>query len=261
MTASETRPRYFPRILHIDEVGSTNAEAMQLAQYGEMGPVWIRAARQTEGRGRSGRQWASEPGNLFASLLMRLRSPARAYQLSLVAGVAVVEAIRNAVAFEPDADVRLKWPNDILVGDAKTGGILVESSTVPETADSPGGFVAVVGIGVNLVSHPQGLDRPVTHLGAHGSAPPAHLLLEVIGASVNRWVETWAEGEGFDAVRTAWLQAAHPIGERMSINTGAGVVDGEFRGIDAEGALLLHLPGAGERRFTYGDVTLPDRGQ
>lgn len=257
MTAPETRPKFFPRILHIDEVGSTNAEALRLAQYGEMGPVWIRAARQTEGKGRSGRQWASEPGNLFASLLMRLNSPARAYQLSLVAGVAVIEAIRNAVAFAPGEDVRLKWPNDILVGTAKAGGILVESTMVAETPQSLGGFVAVVGIGLNLASHPQGLDRPVTHLGAHGTAPPPHLLLEVIGASMNNWVGVWAEGEGFEAVRSAWLQSAHPIGERMTINTGSGVVDGEFRGIDAEGALLLHVAGAGERHFTFGDVTLP----
>ena len=108
MANPETRPKYFPRILHIDEVGSTNVEAMRLAMFGETGPVWIRAIRQTEGKGRSGRQWMSEPGNLFASLLMRLTAPApKAYQLSLVTGVAVIEAVREAVQFASDTEYAL----------------------------------------------------------------------------------------------------------------------------------------------------------
>lgn len=258
MANPETRPTYFPRILHIDEVGSTNAEAMRLAMFGETGPVWIRASRQTEGKGRSGRPWMSEPGNLFASLLMRLTAPApKAYQLSLVTGVAVIEAVREAVQFAPETDLRLKWPNDILVNGAKAGGILVESSSVPDTPQAPGGLAAVVGVGLNLVSHPDDLGRPVTHLGAHGSVPPAHILLEHIGASLNHWTGVWAEGDGFSAVGEAWLQSAHPIGERMSVNTGSGAVEGGFAGIDAEGALLLDVVGRGRQRFTFGDVTLP----
>ena len=99
------------------------------------------------------------PGNLFASFVTTLDCPpAKAGQLSLVAGVAVIDAIRRA------GDVpglRLKWPNDILVGTAKTGGILVESTSRPRAA----GTVAVIGIGLNLVSAP---DRP--------RAEPRHFL-------------------------------------------------------------------------------------
>jgi BirA family biotin operon repressor/biotin-[acetyl-CoA-carboxylase] ligase len=257
MANPETRPKYFPRILHIDEVGSTNVEAMRLAMFGETGPVWIRAIRQTEGKGRSGRQWMSESGNLFASLLMRLTAPApKAYQLSLVTGVAVIEAVREAVQFASNTEIRLKWPNDLLINGAKAGGILVESSIVPDTDQSPGGLAAVVGIGLNLVSHPDDLGRPVTHLEAHGDVPPAHILLENIGASLNHWTGVWAEGDGFPAVREAWLQSAHPIGERMSVNAGNSPVEGGFAGIDAEGALLLDVANHGQQRFTFGDVSL-----
>jgi BirA family biotin operon repressor/biotin-[acetyl-CoA-carboxylase] ligase len=173
-----------------------------------------------------------------------------------VTGVAVIEAVREAVQFASDTDIRLKWPNDLLVNGAKAGGILVESSIVPDTDQSPGGLVAVVGIGLNLVSHPDDLGRPVTHLEAHGSVPPAHILLEHIGASLNHWCGVWAEGAGFPAVREAWLQSAHPIGERMSVNAGSSPIEGGFAGVDTEGALLLDVADYDQQRFTFGDVSL-----
>ena len=88
------------------------------------------ARRQTQGRGRSGRHWASEPGNLYASLLQRLACPqSDVHQLSLLAGVAVVEAIAAAAGAQPIAGLRLKWPNDVLIGGAKCAGILPESQS------------------------------------------------------------------------------------------------------------------------------------
>src|SRR5215472_12224070 len=100
-----------------DEIDSTNTEAMRRAVAGERGPLWIAARRQTRGRGRSGRHWLSEPGNLYASLLITLEcQPGVAQQLSLVAGVAVVDAIRTAAGGlgKPEG-LRLKWPNDVLI--------------------------------------------------------------------------------------------------------------------------------------------------
>ncbi len=81
------------RILALDHVDSTNAEAFRLAAAGEPGPLWITAATQSAGKGRSGRAWGSEPGNLFASLLLTVSMPQpKAYQLSLVAGIATLDA-------------------------------------------------------------------------------------------------------------------------------------------------------------------------
>ena len=117
------------RILHLRETGSTNADAMRLALKGEDLPLWVIADRQTAGRGRAGRTWTSPPGNLYASLAFCCEAPIeQAGQLSLIAGISLIDAIRTNTELAPDAGLRLKWPNDVLVGLSKVGGILVEST-------------------------------------------------------------------------------------------------------------------------------------
>lgn len=239
----------FTHVERLTVVDSTNAEALRRAQAGERGPLWIVADVQTAGRGRSGRSWASEAGNLHASLLFSLALPQpMAYQLALVAGVAVFDALESALHPAP-AGLRLKWPNDILIEDAKTGGILIESSM------AGGLLVAVIGIGLNVATAPLLPDRPTTYLAAHGRAPEPRLLLESIADQMGIWRAAWDQGRGFAAVREAWLNRALPIGERLSINTGSDRVLGTFAGLDPEGALLLESGGR-VRRFTFGDVSL-----
>lgn len=239
-------------VVTFSTLDSTNAEAMRRALAGERGPLWIVADRQTGGRGRSGRSWVSGTGSLHASLLTVLPvSAPEAAQLSLVAGVAVVDAIRAAMALEENAALRLKWPNDILIGRAKAGGILVESSVVP------GGLAAVIGIGINVKTHPGGLDRPATHLGAHGAAPDPATLQSCLGDSLARWLEVWDAGKGFYAIREAWLARGGPVGERLTVNTGQGPVEGVFRGLAPDGALLIGDQNGAEQRYSFGDVTLP----
>ena len=238
------------RVARLDAVDSTNTEAMRRAQAGERGPLWIVADTQSAGRGRSGRSWSSETGNLHASLLLTLALPQpQAHQLALVAGVALFDAISPAIG-PPPAGLRLKWPNDILIDGDKTGGILIESSM------GAGGLTAVIGIGLNVAAAPAGLDRPATHLAAHGASPGARgLLLDALMDTLAVWLAAWDEGRGFAAVREAWLNRAHPIGERMGINTGTEHVAGTFQGLDPDGALLIDAGGS-VRRFTFGDVSL-----
>jgi BirA family transcriptional regulator, biotin operon repressor / biotin---[acetyl-CoA-carboxylase] ligase len=220
---------------------------------------WIRptprqcAERQSAGKGRSGRSWTSEAGNLYASLLITLEAPApKAYQLSLVAGVAVYDAVAALLA--DHALMKLKWPNDILLASEKAGGILIESTVLQGSAPNPL-LAAVIGIGVNVASHPLDLERPVTSLAAHGVTIGPEALLLRIAESAEGWLSIWNAGEGFSRVREAWLTRAHPIGERMSINTGSERVAGTFEGLDCEGGLLIDA-GAGIRRFAFGDVSL-----
>ena len=239
------------RLLHLAETESTNWEAMRRALAGERGPLWVLADRQTAGRGRSGRTWASAPGNLFASLLIETGCPpAMAGQLSLVAGVAAVDAIGKAGS--PVPGLRLKWPNDILIGSAKAGGILVESSV----RDPGQGLQAVIGVGLNLASAPPGLEQSATYLAAHGLTLSPRETLCFLAGTMDAWLKTWNEGEGFAAIRASWLERAGAVGEPLTVHAAEGPVEGRFAGLDEEGALVIAVEGGGERRFTYGDVTL-----
>lgn len=255
-SAADLPPRY--RLLHLADVDSTNAEAMRRGLAGETGPLWVLADRQSAGRGRSGRTWTSAPGNLFASLLVSPACPvAKVGELSLVAGVAAIDAIRKG-GLSPDAGLRLKWPNDILIGPAKTGGILVESST----RAGGRGLLAVVGIGLNLASAPAELGGAATNLTAHGWTLSPGETLCLLAEAMDVWLKTWDDAAGFARVRQAWLKRAGAAGEPLTVHAAEGPVHGRFVGLAADGALLIVGPGGEERCFTFGDVSLsstPDR--
>ena len=238
------------RTVLLDAAGSTNREAFDRAKAGEAGPLWVVARRQTEGRGRNGRPWASEPGNLYASLLLRLAHPANVQQLALVAGVAVLEAIVTAAREAPIKDLRLKWPNDVLIAGAKCAGILCESQS------SAGERVVVIGIGINLKSHPLGIGRAATDLAAHGLNLTPQAMLASLDAAMARWLAAWDGGAGFAYVRAAWLAAAGGAGESLTVNTGAEEIAGTFVDLDPGGGLVLRDGGGALRTLTFGDVTL-----
>jgi BirA family biotin operon repressor/biotin-[acetyl-CoA-carboxylase] ligase len=211
-----------------------------LAREGAPEGLWLRAERQTGGRGRQGRDWHSPSGNLYASTLVRLRpgDPAAA-TLALVAAVALQEVIS---AYAPVHQVLIKWPNDLLVEGEKLSGILLER------ADD----AVVIGIGVNLASHPEGLDRPVTSLATLiGAAPHPATFLETLADSFARWLGRW-RGEGLASVRSKWLAAAHPIGTALATSAGEGL----FEGLDETGALRLRLADGASHVIHAGDVFL-----
>jgi BirA family biotin operon repressor/biotin-[acetyl-CoA-carboxylase] ligase len=240
------------RRITLEEAGSTNTEAFKRASTGEAGPLWIVARRQTQGRGRSGRHWVSEPGNLYASLLTRLAcSQSVAHQLSLLAGVAVAEAIA-AAAGGAIAGLRLKWPNDVLIGEAKCAGILPESHSVGRAAE----LTVVIGIGINLASHPPGLGRAATDLGAHGISIAPEAMLDLLDAAMQRWLAAWDCGQGFAQVRAAWLARGGRLGESLTVDTGRERIAGTFLDLDPDGALILRDALGQQRRLTFGDVTL-----
>ena len=236
----------------LDAVDSTNSEAQRRAAGGESGPLWIRAKRQSSGRGRSGRTWLSPPGNLYATLLFRPDCAAdQLHHLSLVAGLAVHDAARTSlVAAGKDQAVRLKWPNDVMVDTAKLAGILVESSIFN------GVTVAAVGIGMNVTVAPQVGGRDVTSLHERGATISAQDALEILDETVFRHLATWQHGAGFARIRELWLERTFPPGQSMAINTPDGPVQGTFHSIDEEGALLLRESSGTVRRFHFGDVVV-----
>ena len=237
-----------PPVEAYDELDSTNAEARRRAEAGDGGPVWITAKRQTSGRGRRGRAWSTETGNLAATLLTTTElAPAEAAQFSFVAALAAADLAETCMG--PGA-ARLKWPNDVLVFGRKAVGILVESGALAD-----GRLWLAIGVGVNLAGAPSGLERPATAFAAHMAGPPPTPLeaLDVLANRFEVWREVWA-AKGFAAIAAAWTARAHGLGERCEAHLANGTLWGVAEGLDPDGALRLRLDGGAVERITAGDV-------
>jgi BirA family biotin operon repressor/biotin-[acetyl-CoA-carboxylase] ligase len=229
----------------VAETGSTNDDLASLAREGAPEGVWLRAVRQSGGRGRQGREWHSPPGNLYASTLVRLRpADPPAPTLALVAAVALHE-VASAFAVVGLA-IEIKWPNDLVVAGAKLSGILLE-----RVDDS-----IVIGFGVNLADHPDDIPRPAINMGMLGGAPDPGRFLEALASSFERWVGRW-RSEGLEPIRERWLACAHPIGTALSTHMPSGArVEGLFDGLDESGALRLRLADGTRHVLHAGDVFL-----
>ncbi|ATY34418.1 biotin--[acetyl-CoA-carboxylase] ligase [Sphingomonas psychrotolerans] len=216
---------------------------LELARSGAAEGLWLRAERQTGGRGRQGRAWASPEGNLFVSTVVRVRpGEPPAATLALVAAVALEETVSTFLRL---GGVVIKWPNDLLLDGAKLSGILLER------ADD----AVVIGFGVNLAHYPTDLDRPATSLAAHGAAPDPGIFAETLAESFARWLSRWRDG--IAPVRDRWLARAHPIDTALTARLADGsAVDGLFGGLDAQGALILRLADGTTRVIHAGDVFL-----
>jgi BirA family transcriptional regulator, biotin operon repressor / biotin---[acetyl-CoA-carboxylase] ligase len=234
----------------LDRVDSTNDEVRRMAEAGAEPGLVVLAGEQTGGRGRHGRAWASPPGNLYASVLLRVDGPlAASAQLSFVAGLALADALeRHAPG---DLDLRLKWPNDVLIARAKVAGILLESAG---TANGPGPRCVVVGTGVNIASYPEGTPYPATSLAAGGFAAitPRALLASYLGA-LDRWLAQWRDA-GFAEVLAAWRARGVGLGEKIRLRLDREELLGRFVDVTPSGALLLDLDGGGRREIAAGDV-------
>ncbi len=222
---------------------------MQRARSGDPGRLWITAERQSGGRGRNGRIWTSEPGNLFASLLLiDPAPPARAAELGFVTSLALALALRDILGGDPA--LKIKWPNDILYDGAKLAGVLLESVALPH------GLACVAGIGVNCGSHPDGTLYPATDLSAAAGRDIApRLVLEALARTMAQQLDVWLQGPGFAAIRAGWLALAAGLGSPISVARTNETIEGVFETIDAMGRLVLRQP-AGERLIDAGDVFL-----
>ncbi len=229
--------------------GSTNADLAARARQGEPAGIVLATDHQVAGRGRLGRTWTAPAGSSIAmSVLLRPeRDPATWTWLPLLAGLAVADSLR-AVAGVPAV---LKWPNDVLVDDAKVCGILAER------VDSPAGPACVLGLGINV------------HLGADELPVPTATSLAVLRpgqrfvraeimatvlATLALLYHRWEDG--LDAELAAdYLARSGTIGRSVRVLTGDGSsVTGDAVGVDAEGRLRVRTP-AGVQTFAAGDVT------
>jgi BirA family transcriptional regulator, biotin operon repressor / biotin---[acetyl-CoA-carboxylase] ligase len=227
-------------VVALHSVGSTNDEAARLAEVGAPEGTVVWAREQTGGRGRRGRSWASPVGNLYTSTIVRPDCPAaRATELGFVAALAVADMV------PPDRELRLKWPNDVLVGGGKVAGILPESSI---GADGRAEHV-ILGIGVNVGFAPSlpEMRYPGACLGG-----TVEMALGTLAAALARRLAQWRR-DGFEPVRAEWLAKAGPLGLEVDVKLGDELVRGRFAGMDREGALLLDTV-SGPRRIVAGEL-------
>jgi BirA family biotin operon repressor/biotin-[acetyl-CoA-carboxylase] ligase len=238
------------RLIHFAEIDSTNAEAMRCAAKGERGPIWFWADRQIRGRGRLGRDWVSEKGNLYATLLIALAvKPPVAAGLSLVASLAVLNTFKTYL--RPTPRLQLKWPNDVLLEGKKAAGILVESTLQSDL------MIFAIGCGLNLRHAPSLTRYGATTLADQGVVVPPGAALETLAAEIDRLLLQWDAGAGFVALKTQWLQFAKCLGQHVSLTTAGETIEGYFEGLGENGSLLLRNQ-AGVHEFHAGEISFAD---
>lgn len=238
------------RLIELGDTGSTNTEALAAFDEGDPGHLWITAARQLAGRGRRDRSWVSEPGNLYASLL--LVDPAPAAQLGtlpLLVALALHTAIEKTTGGSGGA-LRIKWPNDLLLGGRKLSGILLESRK-----DKAGRLGVVIGCGVNCAHFPTGnAAYAATSLVACGYAVTPAQLFGDFAAMLDRMLSHWLNEGSFLPFRRQWLDAAAGLGAPIRVDMGSQILEGVFDDLDAGGYLIVRRPDGSRQRIVAGDL-------
>jgi BirA family transcriptional regulator, biotin operon repressor / biotin---[acetyl-CoA-carboxylase] ligase len=240
------------RELHwYEEIGSTNDVAKDLAEAGAEDGEVVVAEAQTAGRGRRGREWVSPPRkNLYFSVVLRPDlPPARAPELTMVASIAICDALRQA-----GVEAGIKWPNDVLASGKKIAGILTELAAEPDRV-----HWVVIGVGVNVNARTEDFppalrDQATSILVERGEPAPRALFAAACLTTLETWLDRHAE-EGFEAIRQAWRGRNVTLGREVVVRTDEREIAGTAEDIDEHGALLVH-DRSGVHRVIAGDVML-----
>ena len=239
------------KFLEYDSLGSTNAKAEELFAAGEAAPFWVRADTQTEGRGRRGRAWSSPKGNFYGTACYAFDgTPQDAAKLSFVAAIATAQALS---AYTLTAQPSLKWPNDVLLDGRKVAGLLLEAK--------PGRVF--IGIGVNLVSHPEGGNVPATHLLEHMSAKVLNSdepeftgaggFLAIMSRCFDK-VYRKHLAYGFSATRADWTALAAGLPGAVTVRLPHETFSGRADALLENGALRVTAQDGTIRHVHAGDV-------
>ncbi len=234
-----------------NSIDSTNLEAKRLIQSGKIGQgiTVISAKSQTGGKGRLGRSWVSEEGNLFASFIVsRLSFIVDGYEnhelqtinnkLPFLSALAIGATIKEFTNKTP----LYKWPNDVLIEGEKISGVLIET-----IAD-----YFIIGIGINIASYPlEGTKLPATCLDNHTKDK------NQVSSVLETLIKNMENKMHMDAasVRHEWMENAYGMGKEAVINQGDKEISGIFRGIDANGGLILETKGSKREAVLFGDIS------
>ena len=238
----------YPVFIH-ESLDSTNAEALREISGGAQAPFVILAEQQSAGRGRRGRKWISPfAENIYYSLVLRIDGGMRQLEgLSLIVGLAVLSSLREFGS----CDAGLKWPNDVLVGNKKIAGILLE--LVGDPADV---CHVVIGIGINVnMMVASDVDQSWTSVRLEvGQAINRNELIVALGRNLQGYLIRH-EAEGFAAIQAEWESNHLWQGREVTLIAGTHTVDGVVAGVDQQGALRLNVAGQ-EKVFSGGELSL-----
>ncbi len=236
------------------ELDSTNSEAERLLAAGVQTPFAVLADHQTQGRGRLGRTWSSPPaGNLYLTVAFRPEVPSmRLRLLTLWLGAALATELRSLT----NAEIGLKWPNDLVVDGLKLGGMLTEATIDPERT-----LTLAFGLGLNVNAptgrFPKSLRRSLSTLKAQtGSAHRIHELAATLIGIILRGYEECLAGLSSDDLRRAWEPLDCLAGKPITAQVGEKTLRGKAAGIDDSGALLLRKRNGSLQPLHSGEVTL-----
>ena len=239
------------RIHSYDELPSTNDEAHKLAEQGALHGEVVIAEKQTAGRGRQGRQWVVLPHKslAFSVILRPSLPPQRAPEITLAAAVAVAEAARELDA----AAARIKWPNDVECKGRKLCGLLTELRAETDRIRH-----AILGVGFNVSLESRDLPeelRPIATslLIETGERVPRPVVCARLLEHLEEWLSLH-ETEGFGPVRERFCELSSTLGRKVRVTSGAQIIEGDAADLDADGALLVRVPGGTVVRVVAGDV-------
>ena len=243
------------KIHHLMETASTNTTAKELAIHGAPEGTLVVSERQTRGKGRLGREWFSPPGEgIYLSIILRPSvSPAEAPKITLLAAVAMAEALREAAGVQ----ALIKWPNDILLGGKKVAGILTEISTEMDAIDY---LVIGLGVNVNMGSFPAELREKATSLRIETAEE--HSRAGLIRAFL-AWFEHYYgmfQRSDFEPILERWRQLSRITGRRITVETIESKLVGTALDIDRDGRLLVEDNKGHVHGIYSGDITLNGEG-
>ena len=234
------------------EVTSTQEVAKVLAAQGANEGTVVIAETQMGGRGRVGRVWASPPGGVYLSIILRPSiKPSEALRFPLIAGVAVAQAIQELTDLKP----KLKWPNDIIVKGRKVGGILTEMSAETDRIN-----YLIIGMGINVNTErtlfPKEIEDSATSLKEECEEEISRVKL--VQRILTELESLYGDFKlsGFEPIRERWKALSNTIGAWVSISSGRESLEGEAIDIDQEGALILRSENGILERIIAGDVSL-----
>ncbi len=239
-------------LFNFETVDSTNSEALRLAKKRYTENCVITAVEQTGGRASKGRDWISTSRNLHISILLNSSLNIKRHsELSFLSANALYKTIKKFINKNKiKANIKLKWPNDILINEKKTAGILVESISFEKKN------YAIIGIGVNLIDSPSKNNLyPTTSLLKEGIIlQDANEFLEILMIQFNKLYYQWIIDGNFIETRAQWLKYAYRLNKKIVINDGANIMSGIFKDIDINGAIILQLDDGQIFHFLAGDV-------